>query len=159
VNETGDATHRIGEPLPDFRAPSNHGQTLELGSFVGKVGMVVFVPAGGTLRDAELDEWDEHLVHFGHLRVQVLGVLRTTAKTLREESEEAARAVTLLADEDGQIGEALASGTEPVPTLIADRTGTIVDVVDRRDSTGHVVEVLRRVESLHDRFDAMRPDV
>jgi peroxiredoxin len=164
VNETAGTTNgngheRIGEQLPDFRAPSNHGQTLERASFVGKVGMVVFVPSGGTLREPELDEWDEHLVDFGHLRVQVLGVLRTTAKTLREESEEAARGVTLLADEDGRIGAALAAGAAPVPTLIADRTGTIVDVVDRDESTGHVVEVLRRVESLHDRLDAMRPDV
>jgi peroxiredoxin len=159
VNETDDATQRIGEQLPDFRAPSNHGQTLERAAFVGKVGMVVFVPSGGTRREPELDEWDEHLVDFGRLRVQVLGVLRTTAKTLREQSEEAARAVTLLADEDGRIGASLAAGAAPVPTLVADRTGTIVDVVPRGDSTGHVVEVLRRVQSLHDRLDAMRPDV
>jgi peroxiredoxin len=159
VNETGDATKRIGEQLPEFRAPSNHGQTLERAAFVGKVGMVVFVPSGGPRREPELDEWDEHLVDFGRLRVQVLGVLRTTAKALRDQSEEAARAVTLLADEDGSIGAALAAGAAPVPTLIADRTGTIVGVVERDDSTGHVVEVLRRVESLHDRLDAMRPDV
>jgi peroxiredoxin len=149
---------RVGQTLPDFRAPSNHGQTLERGAFVGKVGMVVFVPADGALRDPELDEWDEHLVDFGHLRVQVLGVLRTTAKMLRDESEEAARAVTLLADEDGAITAAVAGGIPSTPTLIADRDGTIVDVVERNGS-GHVAEVLRRVETLHDQLDSMRPDV
>jgi peroxiredoxin len=154
-----DGGARVGGALPGFRAPSNHGQTLDRSSFVGKVGMVVFVPVEGALRDPELDEWDEHLVDFGHLRVQLLGVVRATAKALRDESEGAARAVTLLADEDGRITEALTGGHVPAPTLVADRDGTIVDVVSREDGTGHVLEVLRRVEALHDRLDAMRPNV
>jgi peroxiredoxin len=152
-------THpRIGQAVPEFRAPSNHGQTLDRASFAGKVGMVIFVPADGALRDPELDEWDEHLVDFGHLRVQVLGVLRTTAKMLRDESEEASRAVTLLADEDGSITSAVAGGIASAPTLIADRDGRIVEVVERNGS-GHVAQVLRRVEALHDQLESMRPDV
>jgi peroxiredoxin len=150
---------RVGDALPDFRAPSSHGQTLERSSFVGKVGIVVFVPEAGALRDPELDEWDEHLVDFGHLRVQLLGVVRATAKSLRDESEEATRAVTLLADEDGRITAALTGGADTRPTLVADREGTIVDVVERDGSAGHVTEVLQRVEALHERLDAMRPDV
>jgi peroxiredoxin len=149
----------VGDALPEFRAPSNHGQTLERSSFVGKVAMVLFVPEEGTLREPELDEWDEHLVDFGHLRVQLLGVVRTTAKSLRDESEEAARVITLLADEDGHITTALTGDAERRPTLIADRDGTIVDVVERDGSAGHVTQVLQRVESLHERLDAMRPDV
>ena len=83
----------VGSALPPFRAPSSHGQTLELDSFAGKVGLVVFVPADGELRDAELDEWDEQLVDFGHLRVQVLGIVHATAKRLRDESDEASRSL------------------------------------------------------------------
>jgi peroxiredoxin len=161
VNERTDVktTHpRIGQTVPEFRAPTNHGQTLERAAFTGKVGMVIFVPADGALRDPELDDWDEHLVDFGHLRVQVLGVLRTTATMLRDESDQASRSVTLLADEDGSITAAVAGGVPTAPTLIADRNGRIVDVIERNGS-GHVTEVLHRVEALHDELDSMRPDV
>lgn len=149
----------VGRTLPPFRAPSSHGQTLELDSFAGKVGLVIFVPAEGELRDAELDEWDERLVDFGHLRVQVLGIVHATARTLRDESDQASRSVTMLADEDGRLRDALVGAADSPPTVIADRSGTIVDVVERDGSAGHVTEVLRRVQTLHDRLDAMRPDV
>jgi peroxiredoxin len=58
---------------------------------------------------AMLSPFDEHLVEFGHRRVQVLAVVDATAREARELADRAPfLGLTLLADEDGSIREAYA---------------------------------------------------
>ena len=78
-----------GQVAPGYRAPSNKGQTLSHESFVERVPVVLFFLNG--LDDADdqlaLDAFDELLVEFGHRRVQLLGVVPTTPRELRDATE------------------------------------------------------------------------
>jgi peroxiredoxin Q/BCP len=152
----------VGDPLPELRAPSSNGQTLERASFVGRVPVVVFfpVPTRDPLDGADLMEWDEHLVDFGHLRVQLLGVVRARPRDLRDAVESGRFSVTLLADEAGEIARRIGGDHEPRPTVIADHDGIVVDIVTRSGELGHAREVLDRVRELQARLgDSMHAGV
>jgi peroxiredoxin len=100
----------IGSPAPDFRAPTSNGQTLDRNSFLGKVPVVLVVPAPDEPDlTAVLTPFDARMVEFGHRRVQVLAVIDESARTVRELAERIPlHALTLLADEDGSIRESYA---------------------------------------------------
>jgi len=95
----------IGEPAPDFRAPTSNGQTLDRASFVGK-GPVVLVFPGAETPDlaATLTPFDDRMIEFGRRRVQVLAVVPESPRTVRELAERIPlHALTLLADPDDSI--------------------------------------------------------
>jgi peroxiredoxin len=152
----------VGDPLPELRAPSSNGQTLERASFVGKVPVVVFfpVPTRDPLSGPDLMEWDELLVEFGHRRVQLLGVVRAQPRLLREAVESGRFSVTLLADEAGDIARRIGGDEEPRPTVVADHEGSVVAVIERGAELGHAAEVLARVIELQAQLgDPMRAGV
>jgi peroxiredoxin len=144
----------VGDPLPELRAPSSNGQTLDRAAFAGKVPVVVFfpVPTRDPLSGPDLMEWDEHLVEFGHLRVQLHGVVRGQPRALREAVESGRFSVTLLADEAGDIARRIGGDHEPRPTVIADHDATVVEIVPRTGELGHAAEVLARVRALQERL-------
>ncbi|MBK5289528.1 MAG: redoxin domain-containing protein [Acidimicrobiia bacterium] len=106
-------TLTIGDQIPDFRAPTSHGQTLDPDAFVGKLPLVlVFPPEDGSGLET-LGEFDRRLVEFGHRRVQLLGVLTGTAGMVRTFAlEYPLHALTLLADGDGSIRTAFGPSAE-----------------------------------------------
>ena len=135
-----------GELAPGYRAPTNKGQTLSHKSFVERVPVVLFFLDGldGADDQLELATFDDLLVEFGHRRVQLLGVAPTTPRALRDATE--ARAITVLADEDGAIRERFGGDGGPFAVVI-DRTGTVAGVVERHSSE-HPNEVLGEVDRL-----------
>jgi peroxiredoxin len=154
----------VGQQLSAFKAPASTGQTVELDAYLGKVPIVLFfVP--DVEREAsreEIDAWSEHLVDFGHRRVQVLGVVPATPREIRQATHEWGWVVPLLADEGHLIGEELGvtSGSADAPTLVADRDGTIVEIVAREgDGASHARAVLGVVERLHLEAVATAPGV
>jgi peroxiredoxin len=155
----------VGAPAPGFRAPTSHGQTLDSESFHGKLAVVLFFLAHPGRPDDELllDSFDEHLVDFGHERVQLLGVAPSAPRELRERADGQQLAVTILADESGAIArsfgvaaavdsavgvsdvadtEAGDAGLAPPATVIIDHEGIIAARVPRTDTAHHVEQVL-----------------
>ncbi|HEY8216898.1 MAG TPA: redoxin domain-containing protein [Acidimicrobiia bacterium] len=159
-----------GQPAPGFRAPTSHGQTLDSETFHGKLAVVLFFLTRPGSADDEvlLDSFDEHLVDFGHERVQLLGVAPCSPRALRDRAEAQQLAVTILADESGEIartfGVSAAVGDPdalaPPATVVIDRRGVIAARVPRTDAPHHVEDVLEELRRLEDAIDAGdRPDV
>jgi len=143
-------TIRVGDRAPGFRAPTSHGQTLDQKAFLDKLAVVLFFadePDDPTTQ-TEIDGWDEHLVDFGHLRVQVLGVLPMPAAAVRDLAEERNLAVTLLADESGALRRDYMVEGDGDATVVVDREGTVICTVPRDDPIRHAATVLRRVGEL-----------
>jgi peroxiredoxin len=143
----------VGDDAPAFRAPSSHGQTLELASFLGKVPVVIFLLPGADREDAlvEIRQWDERMIDFGHARVQVLGVLPDGPAALRDLAEDDNLTLTLLSDESGEMQRSYAPRIpqgEGTPTAVIDREGEIVSLVPRSRSTSHPDDVLAAVQRL-----------
>jgi len=136
----------IGTPVPDFRAPSSHGQTLDRAAFVGKVPVALVFPALDTADlVADLRPFDERLVEFGHHRVQVLAVIEESARTVRELADTMPlRSLTLLADQDGSIREAF--GPVGAQCFLADAGGDLRAVVPLTPDA--VDALLREAETL-----------
>lgn len=143
-------TIRVGERAPDFRAPTSHGQTLDQDAFRDKLALVLFFAdePDDPMTQTEIDGWDEHLVDFGHLRVQVLGVLPLSPKAVRDLAEERNLAVTLLADEGGTLRHDYTVDGDGDATVVVDRAGTVICTVVRDDPIRHAATVLRRVGEL-----------
>lgn len=118
--------------LPDFRLPSSKGQTLELDSFLEKVPLVVFfLPSVTSPADRDvIREYDEHLKDFADARVQVLGVVKETARRLRSLGDQMGLELPLLADAGGDMirdFEAQApDGSARRVTVLSDRHGRIL---------------------------------
>jgi peroxiredoxin len=154
----------VGQQLSAFRAPASTGQTVELDAYLGKVPIVVFfVPDVETeaARD-EIDAWSEHLVDFGHLRVQVLGIVPATPREVRDAAREWGWVVPLLADEGHLIAHELGITSEGAgaPTLVADRNGRVVEIVARDiDGAAHAKAVLDVAQRLHLEAVATAPGV
>jgi thioredoxin-dependent peroxiredoxin len=154
----------IGEAAPWFRAPTSNGQTLDSEAFHGKLAVVLFFVAQPGTPDAELmlDEFDEHLIDFGHARVQLFGVAPCSPRTLREWARSRQFAVTLLADESGEIGRSfgipdVSHGERPTtapPTVVIDRQGLVAARVPRTGATGHAEHVLRQLRQIQSAVDA-----
>jgi peroxiredoxin len=120
----------IGTRAPEFRAPSSHGQTLDLASFHGKVP-VVLIFASDRRRVDLLRRFDDHLVEFGHRRIQVLAVVPEIPKQVRARAERDGLSLPLLADADGSIAESFgAAGDE---AFVVGTDGIIEAVVPVRD--------------------------
>ena len=77
-----------GAVAPDFRAPTSKGHTLGPESFSDRLAVVlVFLDGIGTSEEqTRLWGFDAALPEFGRRRVQLLGVVPSTARDLREAS-------------------------------------------------------------------------
>ena len=136
----------IGSPAPDFRAPTSNGQTLDRNSFLGKVPVVLVVPAPDAPDLTEvLAPFDARMVEFGHRRIQVLAVVDESARTVRELAERIPlHALTLLADEDGSIRQSYAP--EGGHCFVMDVDGRLRSVVPL--GADAVDELLRHADTL-----------
>lgn len=150
-------TATIGTPAPGFRAPSSHGQTLDLDAFVGKLPVVLaFVSdVTGPLNEAALADLDDHLVDFGRERVQLLVVAPCTPKEVREIADERQYSLTLLADPHppdvtGSIASAFVGSidAESVGIVVIDRDGKVVDRGNESPVGDVAQRVLRRLDRL-----------
>ncbi len=121
----------VGGAVPEFRAPTSRGQTLDRASFIGKVGLAVcFVgdPQSEAAATA-IRRLDAELVEFGHRRIQLLLVAAASARDVRELADAHGYTVPLLADPAGDIATAFAVDTDAdrVAWFVVDLVGTVVD--------------------------------
>jgi peroxiredoxin len=159
----------IGRAAPTFRAPTSNGQTLDSEAFHGKLAVVLFFlrHPGSADDEVVLDSFDEHLVDFGHERVQLLGVVPCSPRDLRERASGRQLAVTLLADEGDGIARSFGAATGSqgdddgaAATVVIDRHGIIAARVPRTDPIRHAQQVLTELRRLEDAVDAGEvPDV
>lgn len=149
-----------GAPAPDFRAPSSKGHTLGPDSFEDRLAVVLFFVDG--LDDPEdRSVWwgfDALLPEFGRRRVQLLGVVPSTARDLRDRAQDAT--VTLLADEDGSIRAAFGTALDAPFAVVIDRRGTVLAVLTGDDGARPeaVVEELDRLLERHGDTLEPRPE-
>jgi peroxiredoxin len=139
----------IGNAAPDYRAPTNKGHTLDASAFRDRLPLVLFFLGGFDEPSdlATLWAFDALLPEFGSRRVQLLGVVRDTARGLRDQC--ATSAVTVLADEDGSIRAAF-GGWERAFSVVIDRHGDILAVIQAEDGPSHPQTVLALVDALQD---------
>ena len=123
-----------GMAAPDFRAPSNKGHTLGPESFGDRLAVVlVFLDGIGTPEErARLWGFDAILPEFGRRRVQLLGVVPTTARDLRDATQDSA--MTLLADVDRSIGNAYGLDLGERAAVLVDRHGVVASVLQGDDA-------------------------
>jgi peroxiredoxin len=116
-------------PAPDFRAPSSKGHTLGPDTFEERLAVALFFLDGLDGPDDQTRAWafDALLPEFGNRRVQLLGVVPSTARQLRDAAAELS--VTLLADEDGSIRQAFGAHVESPFAVVIDRFGTVAAVL------------------------------
>lgn len=123
-----------GMTAPDFRAPTNKGQTLSPEAFTDRLAVVlVFLDPLDTPGGASgFWAFDASLPEFGSRRVQLLGVASSAPRELREQTED--RSLTLLADEDGSIRAAFGVDPSSSAAVVIDRHGTVAAVLTEADA-------------------------
>lgn len=146
------STHDLHH-LPDFRLPSSKGQTLERQSFVEKVPLVVFfLPSVTNPADRDvIREYDEHLKDFADARVQVLGVVKETARRLRSLADRMGIELPLLADAGGDMirdfDAQAPDGSARRVTVLSDRHGRILRRFDP-SPPGQASAILSAIRSM-----------
>jgi peroxiredoxin len=155
---------RVGDTIPDFRAPSSHGQTLDRESFLGKlpIAFVVVSDLASATGQSVVGQLDEHLVDFGHARVQLLVVVPASPRDLRRVAEERSYALTLLADEaalhaaDDSLSSALVGvlGRDEIGVVVVDAHGT----VRHREVLGEIGGSVERVLECALALSTFEPD-
>jgi peroxiredoxin len=121
--------------IEDFSLPASTGQTLSLGSFKGKVPLVlVFVDLDDEDDRALLADLNARHRDFGSERSQVLAVAKVTARDAREIAEHMDLSVPVLADASG----AMARGydAEGRVAIVADKEGHLVRRFDPLPTEG-----------------------
>ena len=118
--------------IAEFSLPASTGQTLGLGSFKGKVPLVlVFLSDLSSNNDEELlDELNDCLAEFGAQRSQVLAVAKVTARHAREYADAKALNLAMLADASGAMAREYTAddGSDERRSfaIVADKEGRLV---------------------------------
>ncbi|MFC7115318.1 thioredoxin-dependent thiol peroxidase [Natronoarchaeum sp. GCM10025703] len=141
-----------GADAPDFELQNQHGESVALSSFDGRV-VVYFYPRadtpGCTTEACSFrDRWDE----FDEAGVDVIGISDDPVTDLEEFAEEYDLPITLLSDEDGAVASAYDSYGEKSMfgntfdgvfrnTYVVE-DGKIVATYEGVDPEGHAGEIL-----------------
>lgn len=141
-----------GADAPDFELQNQHGESVALSSFDGRV-VVYFYPRadtpGCTTEACSFrDRWDE----FDEAGVDVIGISDDPVADLEEFAEEYDLPITLLSDEDGAVASAYDSYGEKSMfgntfdgvfrnTYVVE-DGEIVATYEGVDPEGHAGEIL-----------------
>lgn len=138
--------------VPDFSLPASTGQTLSLGSFKGKVPLVlVFLTGLASDRDL-LGSLNGRLSDFGAERAQVLAVVEDTAANTRQFAEEEGIVMPILADASGAMfrdyGAEVAPGDVHRIAVIADTEGRVIRRYDPLPVEGAADGLLTTVRAL-----------
>lgn len=139
----------VEDTVPDFRLPASTGQTLELGSFLGKVP-IVFAFLGSSLErhHALLEEINRRLKDFGGERSQILVIMRLVARDARQLADDENLAVPILADASGAMARSFdiaTDGDSAAVAIVADKDGHVVrrfDPLPDEEDPAEVVESL-----------------
>jgi peroxiredoxin Q/BCP len=141
------SAQKVGEPAPDFRAPSTADREITLADFRGRWLVLFFYPRaftpGCTRQACSLRDGYERLAD---LKADVLGVSLDPIERLKEFKKTQALPYELLSDHEKRISTAygvlgpLGAYAERRTFLIAP-DGTIAAIIDRVDVDAHAAQV------------------
>jgi peroxiredoxin Q/BCP len=151
-----------GDKAPDFKLPSDKGETVKLSGLKGKVVIVYFYPKDNTSGcTKQAVEFSERLDEFVDAGVEVLGISPDSVKSHQKFREKHGLTVTLLADESenkdvisayGAWSEKKMYGRTYMgvvrSTFLIDKKGKIERIWRKVKIPGHIDEVLAAAQKL-----------
>jgi thioredoxin-dependent peroxiredoxin len=145
-----------GSVAPDFTLPSQSGETVSLGDFLGKKPVVLFFyPKDNTLGcTKEVCAFRDNFEELGRLDAEVIGISSDSVDSHKRFAEKHKLPFTLLSDERGKVrkrfGVPSTFGLFPGRVTYAiDEEGVVRNVFSSQiEVEKHVEEALKTLESI-----------
>ncbi len=150
----------VGKPAPNFTAPSNTGDDVELRQLSGRIVVLYFYPKDDTTGcTKEAIGFTEKIDAFDKAGAIVIGVSKDSIRKHVKFIEKYDLKVTLLADEDTTICQQYGVWMEKSmygrkymgivrTTVLIDRSGVVQHIWPKVKVPGHVDAVLEFVNSM-----------
>ncbi len=150
----------VGSKAPDFILPSTSGASIKLSSFRGQPVVLYFYPkdctSGCTL---EAQDFRDYLSKFTKLHTEVLGVSRDSLKSHVKFIDKEELNFQLLSDETEKVCQLYHVMKDKImygkkvrgierSTFLIDAKGIIRQIWRKVKVEGHVLEVLKAIQSL-----------
>lgn len=137
---------KVGEPAPDFSAPSTTGQSLGLKEFLGKTTVLYFYPKDDTPGcTIEAKGFKDLYPQFKALDVQVVGVSYDSLASHQAFQKSYDLPFPLIADTDRQVAKAYGVD-QPFfaerDTFVISPKGKLIAIFRDVNPSGHAQEVL-----------------
>jgi peroxiredoxin Q/BCP len=130
----GKARVTVGSVAPDFTLPSQSGETVCLGDFLGKPVVLFFYPKDNTLGcTKEVCAFRDSFEELGRLDAEVIGISSDSVDSHRGFADEYELPFMLLSDEGGKV-----RGLYGVPNTLGIFPGRVTYVIDRKGVVRHV---------------------
>ena len=145
---------QIGDQAPDFTAPNQHGDTVQLSDFRGKKVVIYFYPKddtpGCTAQACNLRDHYSELQQEGY---EVIGISGDSVKSHDKFVTKYELPFTLVADEDKAINEAYGVWQEKSmygrkymgtarTTFVLNEEGVITHIIEKVKTKDHTTQIL-----------------
>ena len=119
---------KVGSVAPDFTLPSQSGEMVSLGDFLGKKPVVIFFyPKDNTLGcTKEVCAFRDSFEELGKLNAEVIGISSDSVESHKDFAEKHELPFTLLSDEGGKVRRQYG-----VPTTLGLLPGGVTYVIDK----------------------------
>jgi len=145
---------QAGDKFPEFVAPTQDGQTVNLSEYRAGSNLIVFFYPKATTRGCvrETTEFGVRREEFDALDTRIVGVSIDDPALQKEHQIQCAANFPLLCDVDThlttELGILSETGRSRRTTYLVDKTGTISKVFESVNVDGHVSEVLEAAKAL-----------
>jgi peroxiredoxin Q/BCP len=124
----------VGAKAPDFALPSQSGETVRLGDFLGKLVVLFFYPKDDTPGcTKEVCAFRDNFEEYGKLDAEVIGVSSDSVESHRAFAEKHDLPFALLSDEGGKVRKLYG-----VPNTLGLFPGRVTYVIDELGVVKHV---------------------
>lgn len=124
----------VGSVAPDFALPSQSGETVRLGDFLGRPVVLFFYPKDNTLGcTKEVCAFRDSFEELGRLDAEVIGISSDSVDSHRGFADKHGLPFTLLSDEGGKV-----RGLYGVPNSLGIFPGRVTYVIDKEGVVRHV---------------------
>jgi thioredoxin-dependent peroxiredoxin len=153
-DERQNMTIEAGAKFPEFTAPTQDGQTVNLSEYRDGNNLIVFFYPKATTRGCvkETTEFGVRREEFDAIDTRIVGVSVDDPALQKEHAIQCAANFPLLSDTDKHLTEELGilneRGQSTLTTYLVDKSGTIAKVFDTVTVDGHVDEVLAAAKAL-----------
>jgi thioredoxin-dependent peroxiredoxin len=144
----------VGTPAPHFALPSQSGEVVSLGDFLGSKPVVLyFYPKDDTPGcKKEACAFRDDYEQFGGLDAEVVGISSDSVESHRRFAENNGLPFTLLSDEGGKVRRLYG-----VPNTFGLLPGRVTYVIDRDGVVRHVFSSqLAAARHVHEALEALR---
>ena len=119
---------RVGEKAPDFTLPSQAGEMVRLGDFLGKLVVLFFYPKDNTLGcTKEVCAFRDDFEQFGKLDAEVIGISSDSVESHRAFAQKHGLPFALLSDEGGKVRKLYG-----VPNTLGLFPGRVTYIIDEQ---------------------------